>query len=275
MTITSGSPRSTRRARSTGPDAGSAKSSAALRAYERRQQRAVALAPDAGPGARATARPSVSTAAITARIPFVALIIGLLSLGMGLTLLLTTRSAEDSYVLSDAKAQNERLVQERASLQRDVELADSAPELARKAAEQGMVPAANAARLLVAADGSVQVVGTPEPAQGTPVAPLDPPESDATSTSTRSGLTLRTGGAPLGADRAVSERSTATTPVVPGRPTNVAPRATVPPVTPTTPNVVSPPPATPNVPNDARTEALGEQLVPMSIPSASPAGSGQ
>ncbi|ORI13602.1 hypothetical protein BJI47_21920 [Rhodococcus sp. 1168] len=167
---------------------------------------------------------------MTARIPFVALIIGLLSLGLGLTLLLTTRSAGDSYDLSDAKAYNEGLVQERASLQRDVELADSAPELARRAAEMGMVPAGNVARLVVAPDGSVQVIGTPAPAEGEPVAPLDPPDSQSVS--------------PTQSPPTLTPRSASS----PTRPT----------------------PATPNTSIDARAGSVGEQLVPMSTQSESP-----
>ena len=85
-------------------------------------------------------------------------IIGLLAIGLGLTLLLTTRSAGDSYDLSAAKAVNAELAQQRASLQRDVELAESTPELARKAAELGMVPVKNSAHLIVAPDGCARAV---------------------------------------------------------------------------------------------------------------------
>ncbi|WP_247596060.1 MULTISPECIES: hypothetical protein [unclassified Rhodococcus (in: high G+C Gram-positive bacteria)] len=232
MTITAGSAgtRRTRRTRATSTETGAARSGAALRAYERRQQRATVYSGDATTSSHGAARLSLSGASMTARIPFVALIIGLLSLGLGLTLLLTTRSAGDSYDLSDAKAYNEGLVQERASLQRDVELADSAPELARRAAEMGMVPAGNVARLVVAPDGSVQVIGTPAPAEGKPVAPLDPPDSQSVS--------------PTQSPPSVTPRSASS----PTRPT----------------------PATPNTSIDARAGALGEQLVPMSTQSESP-----
>lgn len=243
MSVTASSAPATRRPRTSGADTGGGRSGAALRAYERRQQRTAVHGGDATGHGSELSRGSLSAGALTARIPFVALIIGLLSLGLGLTLLLTTRAAEDSYSLSDAKAYNERLVQERASLQRDVELADSAPELARKAAEQGMVPALNAARLLVADDGSVQVIGTPEAAQGTPVAPLDPPETS-TPTPARSSSGTTSSTAVADTTRAASSASSVTR-------------------------------ATPSTANDAGTEALGEQLVPMSIGSESPSGSGQ
>ncbi|WP_254900736.1 hypothetical protein [Rhodococcus sp. 1168] len=232
MTITAGSAvtRRARRTRGTSAETGAARSGAALRAYERRQQRATVHAGDAATTSHGAARSSLSGASMTARIPFVALIIGLLSLGLGLTLLLTTRSAGDSYDLSDAKAYNEGLVQERASLQRDVELADSAPELARRAAEMGMVPAGNVARLVVAPDGSVQVIGTPAPAEGEPVAPLDPPDSQSVS--------------PTQSPPTLTPRSASS----PTRPT----------------------PATPNTSIDARAGSVGEQLVPMSTQSESP-----
>lgn len=271
MTITSSSPRTKRRPRSNGSTPGSSRSGAASRAYERRQQRAISLGGESVSNSHATARTGLSTTAITARIPFVALIIGLLSLGLGLTLLLTTRSAGDSYDLSEAKSQNERLVQERASLQRDVELADSAPELARKAAEQGMIPALNAARIVVGEDGAIQVVGTPAPAQGNPVAPLDPVESQGTSQSSNSearnslqprnqtSSPARSASAPGGTQSASGAQSAG------GAPASGNSGTVTPPVT----------SATPNASNNAPSAALGEQLVPMSIPSASPSGSRQ
>jgi len=102
----------------------------------------------------------------------VATIIALLGAGMALTLFLTTRAAEDSYELSTARAYNMSLVQQRAVLQRDVEAGLSAPVLAQRAAELGMIPSGDVARLVVAADGTVTVVGDPVPAQGAPAAPL-------------------------------------------------------------------------------------------------------
>ncbi|WP_429519687.1 hypothetical protein [Rhodococcus sp. BE178] len=147
------------------------RSSAAQKAYERRQQRASVVG-----GARPTSTastPASSPRAIVARIPFVATIIGLLCLGLATTLLLTTRSAEDSYQLADARAHNQGLRERTAALQRDVAAGNSAPVLAEKAAEQGLIPVKDPARLVVSTDGSVEVIGTPKPAEGKPVAPLD------------------------------------------------------------------------------------------------------
>ncbi|OZD04727.1 hypothetical protein CH275_15155 [Rhodococcus sp. 06-235-1A] len=218
------------------PGRGGGRSGAALRAYERRQQRASIHTSDSARGSGA--RPSIDGSAIAARIPFVALIIGLLAIGLGLTLLLTTRSAGDSYDLSAAKAANTELAQQRASLQRDVELAESAPELARKAAGLGMVPAKNPARLIVAPDGGVQVVGTPAPADGAPVAPLDPAAAAGEGTVPSTGAQSPQQQTPRSASQ--PNRTTGT----------VDTRA-----------------ATPNTSNGAGNVALPEQLVPMSIPS--------
>lgn len=146
------------------------RSSAAKKAYERRQQRAVAVLGDDVGSAELPKR----VTSLAARIPFVASIIGLLSLGLALTLMLTTRAAEDSYQLSAARQENERLAQERSALERDVQAADSAPDLAARARELGMIPAKDPARLVVAPDGGVVVIGTPTAAAGGPVPLLNP-----------------------------------------------------------------------------------------------------
>lgn len=143
------------------------KSGAAQRAYAKRRNR------EGGselPGVRRGRR---SDRIPRGRMPFVASIIALLGCGLALTLLLTTRATEDSYRLGDQRAANQVLSDERDALQREVAGADSAPELAQRAAELGMIPAKDPARLLVAPDGSVTVVGNPLPAQGNPVPPLN------------------------------------------------------------------------------------------------------
>ncbi|WP_241386170.1 hypothetical protein [Rhodococcus sp. CH91] len=149
----------------------SGRSTAAQRAYQRRSRRSAQLGVDpAETRGRTTGAGRVRT-----RIPFVATIIALLGVGMAVTLLLTTRATEDSYQLSEARALNEELAQKRAVLQRDVATAESAPALAVAAAELGMIPTGQVARIVVGPDGAVQVVGDPVPAQGAPPAPLDPP----------------------------------------------------------------------------------------------------
>ncbi|WP_280438946.1 hypothetical protein, partial [Nocardia cyriacigeorgica] len=148
------------------------KSGAAQRAYARRKLRAEGVA-----GGDAVLP---RTSLMATRIPFVAAILALLACGLALTLLLTTRAAEDSYLLSDARKLNQTLADERAALQREVEAADSAPELAARARELGMIPAKDPARLVVAPDGSIIVIGDPKPAEGAPVPPLSPPPTRAT-----------------------------------------------------------------------------------------------
>lgn len=141
------------------------KSGAAQRAYAKRRMRAEQLTD--------TPRLPSTTSAMSGRIPFVAAIIAMLGCGLALTLLLTTRAAEDSYQLSDARQHNGSLAEERAALEREVEAADSAPELAARARELGMIPADDPARLLLAPDGTVIVIGTPTPVHGAPAPPLN------------------------------------------------------------------------------------------------------
>lgn len=142
------------------------KSGAAQRAYARKRTREQLL-----DGIELPERAST----MAGRIPFVTAIIGLLGCGLALTLLLTTRAAEDSYQLGDARAVNRKLADERAALQREVAAADSAPELAARARELGMIPAKDPARLVLGPGGEVTVIGTPTPAQGAPVPPLNGP----------------------------------------------------------------------------------------------------
>ncbi|MDV8005163.1 MULTISPECIES: hypothetical protein [unclassified Rhodococcus (in: high G+C Gram-positive bacteria)] len=152
---------------------GQGKSGAAQRAYEKRTARAAGRT-----GTAAAAGPSISPRAmLKGRVPFVASVIGLLSIGLAVTLLLTTRAAEDSYQLSDARAYNQSLVEQKAALERDFQSRNSAPELANQASALGMVPAKDPARLVVHPDGSVEVVGTPTPATAGAMPPLDAPTS--------------------------------------------------------------------------------------------------
>ncbi|MFD4183719.1 hypothetical protein [Rhodococcus sp. NPDC058514] len=198
------------------------RSTAAQRAYERRQQRA-AIHPVSEVEDRRRGK-------FTARIPFVATIIGMLSVGLALTLLLTTRAAEDSYELSAAKAHNQSLIEQRSALERDVQEGNSAPELARKATALGMIPAKDVARLVVHPNGAVDIVGKPTPAQGAPAAPLNAP-------------------APAQAQAQAN-----------------APRVTAPITRPAAPTTTAPRPGAPLAANQPELQAQGEQLVPMNRP---------
>ncbi|MEV0364526.1 hypothetical protein [Nocardia fusca] len=152
-------------------DAERVKSGAAQRAYARRRQRT------GGPSG--TAPVAAPRSELAGRGPFVAAILAMFGCGLALTLVLTTRAAEDSYQLSDAREANRVLADERAALQREVAAADSAPELAARARELGMIPAVDPARLVVAPDGTVTVVGEPKPAYGPPAPPLNGPRAGA------------------------------------------------------------------------------------------------
>ncbi|WP_137723805.1 hypothetical protein [Prescottella subtropica] len=156
------------------PTARIRRSTAAQRAYDRRRHRASVVDPHgAAVPAPEAASTTPSSRRISARVPFVATIIGLLCLGLATTLLLTTRAAEDSYQLADTRAHNQSLQERTAALQRQVAAGNSAPILAEKAAELGLIPVKDPARLVLDAAGAVTVVGTPEPAEGKPVPPLD------------------------------------------------------------------------------------------------------
>jgi hypothetical protein len=102
--------------------------------------------------------------------PFVLLIMVLLTGGLVATLWLSTAAAADSYRLDEARQVARDLSEQSERLHRDVEAAQSAPALAAAARAQGMVPAGEPAVLVIAPDGSSQVVGDPKPAQ-----PLAPP----------------------------------------------------------------------------------------------------
>ena len=105
--------------------------------------------------------------------PFVVLVIGSLGAGLGLTLWLSTDSAERSYQLGNARQQNRLLQQQKEALERDVLEAESAPALAEAARGLGMIPTRDTAHLIQDPSGNWVVVGTPKPAQGVPPPPLN------------------------------------------------------------------------------------------------------
>ncbi len=110
---------------------------------------------------------------LASKVPFVVLVIGALGLGLGLTLWLSTASAERSYQLSHAREKNRLLQQQKESLERDVREAESAPALAEAARKQGMIPTRDTAHLVQDPSGNWVVVGTPKPADGVPPPPLN------------------------------------------------------------------------------------------------------
>ncbi|GGC70999.1 hypothetical protein IEU95_13830 [Hoyosella rhizosphaerae] len=120
-----------------------------------------------------------------------ALIIAMLVAGLALTLLLSTQAAQQAYQISEAKMHTKKLSETREALLRDVELGQSAPELARRAGELGMVPAPHQAYLVVAANGDVKVVGEPRAATGSPLPPFNTQPSRPDQSGPRSGSAER------------------------------------------------------------------------------------
>lgn len=110
---------------------------------------------------------------LLAKVPFVVLIIGALATGLGITLWLSTASAQRSYQLGAARALNDALAQQKEALERDVLAAQSAPALADAARELGMIPSRDSAHLVQDPVGNWVVVGEPKPAEGVPPPPLN------------------------------------------------------------------------------------------------------
>jgi hypothetical protein len=104
------------------------------------------------------------------RASFVALIIAVLTVGIVLTLWLSTQAIADSYRLEAAKQEADRLAERAAQLQQEVTEKESAASLAERAQAMGMIPAGDPARLVVQPDGTVVVVGEPTPVQAPPPA---------------------------------------------------------------------------------------------------------
>jgi hypothetical protein len=100
-------------------------------------------------------------------------------LGLGVTLWLSTDSAERSYQLGSARETNQALLQQKEALERDVLEAQAAPALAESARELGMIPSRDTAHLVQDPAGNWIVVGDPKPAEGVPP-PLNTPLPDDT-----------------------------------------------------------------------------------------------
>ena len=140
---------------------------AAQRAYARRDERLRRLVG----GVRQAKAPSPA-----GRAKFVLLVMVLLAGGLVASLWLSTAAAADSYRLQDARKDAATLSQQSERLRREVAQLASAPELARRADQLGMVQVQDPARLVVGPDGAVAVVGEPRAAAApAPPAPPAPP----------------------------------------------------------------------------------------------------
>lgn len=150
---------------------GTSRKGAAERAYQRRDDRLRRLG-----GLWAGTRLG-RAAATPGRTPFVLLVMVLLAVGLVAILWLSTAAAADSYRLTDARTAARTLQEQSETLRREVATLDSAPEIARRAEELGLVEARDPARLVVGPDGTVTVVGQPRAATrpAPPAPPAAPP----------------------------------------------------------------------------------------------------
>jgi hypothetical protein len=141
----------------------------AERAYARRAQRAQNLRG----GTTAPAQKQVAKA------PFVVLVMLVLGAGVAGIMYFSTQAAADTYRLQEAKAEAERLTLQTEQLRREVALLESPTDLARRAAEMGLVEPSNPARLRQNPDGSIEEFGKPSaPTKSTPPPPPPPPSSE-------------------------------------------------------------------------------------------------
>jgi cell division protein FtsB len=145
---------------------GRPRTAAAQRAYARRAQREGRKPerdePAENPGGRAR---------------FVVLIIALLVVGIAATLWLSTQAISDSYRLEQARKEATDLSERADTLQREVTKLDSPSALAERAKELGMVFPGDPARLVVQPDGTITVVGDPQPAQAPAAPPTQPTQA--------------------------------------------------------------------------------------------------
>ncbi|WOC13739.1 hypothetical protein [Gordonia sp. MP11Mi] len=153
----------TRRTRGSAATERATRSKAAQRALDRRERR---LAPEGAVAAVTRKR----VGGIPLVFPVLLLIVG----ALGLTLYLTTKSAQDSYALDAMRKQNQTLEDKRDDLKRQHDLADSAPALAAKAGELGMVPADGAVQIVIGADGKARKVGAATASNGDRLPDLNP-----------------------------------------------------------------------------------------------------
>lgn len=152
-----------------------------------RQSRRTAAPPripaQRGPGdARRVADQRRRTAARenTGRAKFVLVVMVLLVSGLIATLWLSTAAAADSYSLQAARERTASLTEQSEALRKEVTVLQSPGSLADRAAAQGMVRVTDPARLVVAPDGRVDVVGEPRAAvAAAPAVPPVPPAADA------------------------------------------------------------------------------------------------
>jgi hypothetical protein len=162
-----------------------ARGSAAQRAYAKRAHRLGQV------HERTARRPRRRTWLGGGRLTFVLMVMALLAVGLVATLWLSTAATADSYRLNAARDEAGSLSEQNERLRAEVAAMQAAPTLAKAAGDMGMVPTRDVARLVVAPDGTVTVVGVPRavaapppppPATPTPATPSPAPATPAPGT---------------------------------------------------------------------------------------------
>ena len=105
------------------------------------------------------------------RVPFALLIVALVVGGLATLLVLNTASAANELQRRDLTAKDGDVAAQVEHLRNEVAASQAPDNLARVAAQLGMVPAGNPAFLQIDADGQVRVLGSPAAASAPPVAP--------------------------------------------------------------------------------------------------------
>jgi hypothetical protein len=109
------------------------------------------------------------------RVPFALLVLGLLVGGLIALLALNTASAANELQRHDLAAKDASIAANLEQLNNEVAASQAPGNLARIAAQLGMVPAGNPAFLQIDPNGTVRVLGSPGPATAPPVqAPSTP-----------------------------------------------------------------------------------------------------
>jgi hypothetical protein len=111
------------------------------------------------------------------RTPFVLLVLGLLGGGLVLLLGLNTVSAANELRRHDFASRDQSIAASLVELRNAVAASAAPQNLARHAAEYGMVPAGAPAFLVVGPAGSVRVLGSAAPASPIPLPVSSPPHS--------------------------------------------------------------------------------------------------
>ncbi|MDR7300583.1 hypothetical protein [Haloactinomyces albus] len=130
---------------------------------------------------RASKAKQLQTKVVSARAPFVVAVMTVLAAGIVGTLWLSISAVSNSYELRKAEDRVNALSERKETLQAQVSRMSSIPAVQRRARELGLVPGPEPAYLRVHPDGSVTLIGEPEPAKA--AAPDSAPQQPSQQTS--------------------------------------------------------------------------------------------